>query len=121
MAVALFGNRESNVDRGQRTPTKSEQIAQKVAEHVAEERSKLSLQEIKARVTRSSRLTEMRASMDKLKALQEQRERIISSRSSTMKTADKHNNSDAQTDRAAKILGKSLKQFDTIEMEILSR
>lgn len=124
VAAALFANREANnavLDRGQRTPTKSEQAAQKAAERAAEQRTKLSMQEIKERVTRSSRLTEMRASMDKLKALQEQRERIIASRSSTMKTADKHNNSDAQTDRAARILGKGLKQFDTIEMEILSR
>lgn len=120
-AMALFGNRESNVERGQTTPTKADQRARIAAEQVAEVRSKLSMDEIKSRVTRSSRLTEMKASMDKLKALQEKREQIISTRKSTMKTADKHSISDQQTGRAAMLLGKGLKQFDTIELEILSR
>lgn len=124
VAMALFGNKEqqANVEqRGQRTPTKAEQETRLATERLAAARSKLSMEEIKERVTRSSRLAEMKESMGKLKALQEQRERIISTRKATMKTADKHNNADAQTDRAAKILGKGLKQFDTIELEILAR
>lgn len=121
VAMALFGNRESNVDRGQTTPTKADQRARLAAEQIAETRCQLSMDEVKARVTRSTRLSEMKASMDKLKALQAQREQIISTRKSTMKTADKHSISDQQTGRAAMILGKGLKQFDTIELEILSR
>lgn len=124
VAMALFGNKEqqTNVEqRGLRTPTKAEQDARTATERLAAARNKLTMDEIKERVTRSTRLADMRESMGKLKSLQEQRERIISTRKATMKTADKHSNADAQTDRAAKILGKGLKQFDTIDLEILSR
>lgn len=122
VAAALFATKETpNVERGLKTPTKAEQEARCTADKCAAMRSKLSLDEIKTRVTRSARLTDMKASMDKLRALQEQRERIISTRPSTMKTADKHSISDQQTNRAAQMLGRSLKQFDTIDLEILSR
>lgn len=117
--VNIFGPKESNVDRGLRTPTKEEQHARVAADKAAEVRNKLSLDDIKARITRSVRRPELLASLGRMNALEESRQKILNRKES--KLVDKHSLSDQQSDRAARILGKSLKSFETIDLEVLSR
>lgn len=122
-AVAnIFGPKESNIERGLRTPTKEEQHARLTADKAAEVRNKLSLDDIKARITRSGRRPELLASLGRMSALEESRQKILNRKEGThLKQVDKHSLSDQQSDRAAKILGKSLKSFETIDLEVLSR
>lgn len=118
----MFGPKETNIDRGLRTPTKEEQHARVAAERAAEVRNKLSLDDIKARITRSTRRPELLASLGRMNALEESRQKILNRKEAThVKLVDKHSLSDQQSDRAARILGKSLKSFETIELEVLSR
>lgn len=124
VTAVLFGTKESicNVDRGMKTPTKEEQVARLNVEKVNTARKNLTMDEIKSKVTKSSRLQDLKASMGKLQALEESRQRIISGNKTVknLKT-DKHSFNAQQSDRAAKILGQSLKPFETIDLEVLSR
>lgn len=118
----LFGAKASNVERGLRTPTKEEQHARVAAEKATEARNKLSMDDIKARITRSGRRPELLASLGRMNALEESRHKILNRmEASHLKQVDKHSLSDQQSDRAARILGKSLKTFETIDLEVLSR
>lgn len=124
VTAVLFGTKESicNVDRGLKTPTKEEQVARLNVEKINTARKNLTMEEIKSKVTRSSRLQDLKASMNKLQALEESRQKIISGNKivKNLKT-DKHSFNAQQSDRAAKILGQSLKPFETIDLEVLSR
>lgn len=118
----IFGPKETNVERGLRTPTKEEQHARVAADKAAEVRNKLSMDDIKARITRSVRRPELLASLSRMGALEESRQKILNRKEAThLKQVDKHSLSDQQSDRAARILGKSLKTFETIDLEVLSR
>lgn len=124
VTAVLFGTKESvcNVDRGMKTPTKEEQVARLNAEKINTARKNLTMDEIKSKVTKSSRLQDLKASMSKLQALEDSRQKIISGNKTVknLKT-DKHSFNAQQSDRAAKILGQCLKPFGTIDLEVLSR
>lgn len=117
----LFGPKESNVDRGLKTPTKEEQVARVAADKLAETRAKLSMDDIKTRLARSGRRPEMLAALSKMNALEESRQKILNRKGAAHLNVDKHSFADQQSDRAARILGKSLKSFETIDLEVLSR
>lgn len=124
VTAVLFGTKESfcNVDRGMKTPTKEEQVARLNVEKINMTRKNLTMEEIKSKVTKSSRLQDLKASMSKLQALEDSRQKILSGNKTVknLKT-DKHSFNAQQSDRAAKILGQCLKPFETIDLEVLSR
>lgn len=124
VTAVLFGTKESicNVDRGMKTPTKEEQVSRLNVEKMNTARKNLTMDEIKSKVTKSSRLQDLKASMSRLQALEDSRQKIING-NKTVKNlkADKHSFNAQQSDRAAKILGQSLKPFETIDLEVLSR
>lgn len=120
VSATLFGNSKQDggsIDRGMTTPTKEEQIAKANADKLNAVRNNLSFNEITKKVFQSSRLQELKASLEKLESLEESRQSIIK-KNGQFRT-DMHNYQ--QSDRAARILGKSLKPFATINLEVLSR
>lgn len=123
IAAALFATKDNlnNSDRGMKTPTKEEQVARATSEKLNTVRNNLSLDEIKTKITKSTRLQELKASMSKLQALEDSRQKLINNSSSRNAKTDKHSLCDQQSNRAAQILGQSLKQFSTIDLEVLSR
>lgn len=74
-------------------------------------RKELSFEEIKQKIGRSSRLDDLKAILNKRQQLEEQYQACINKRNAKQKA----NNSPAKLD------GQSLKAFDTIELEVLSR
>lgn len=123
ITAALFANKDciNSSDRGMKTPTKEEQIARATTEKLNAVRSNLSLDEIKSKIIKSTRLQDLKTSMSKLQALEDSRQKIIDNISTKNAKTNKHSLCDQQTNRAAKILGQSLKQFSTIDLEVLSR
>lgn len=124
VTAVLFGTKESisNIDRGMKTPTKEEQVARLNVEKINSARKNLTMDEIKSKVTRSTRLQDLKASMGRLQALEDSRQKIINGNKTTKNlNADKHSFNAQQSDRAAKILGQCLKPFETIDLEVLSR
>lgn len=123
-AVALFAAKDAsaNIDRGLKTPTKEEQMARASAEKANAARQNLSLAEIKSKIVKSTRLKDLKASMGQLQALEESRQRLLASNKTVRNSkTDKHSFCDQQSDRAARILGKGLKPFETIELDVLGR
>lgn len=74
-------------------------------------KKELSFDEIKQKIGRSSRLDDLKSILHKRQQLEEQYQACINARNAKQKA----NNSPAKLD------GKSLKTFDTIELEVLSR
>lgn len=74
-------------------------------------RKELSFEDIKSKIGRSSRLGDLKALLNKQQQLEEQYQACINKRNAKQKA----NNSPAKLD------GQSLKEFDTIELEVLSR
>lgn len=77
---------------------------------LANAKKELSFDEIKSKVTRSAKLNELKAILSKRQQLEEQYNACINQRTAKAKT----NATQAKE-------GQSLKQFDTIELEVLSR
>lgn len=102
-----------------RTPTKksassggAQQSAQAVVinKTLANAKKELSFDEIKSKVTRSAKLDELKAILSKRQQLEEQYNACINKRTAKAKTSANQIKE-----------GQSLKQFDTIELEVLSR
>lgn len=74
-------------------------------------RKELSFDDIKSKIGRSSRLDQLKAQLNKQKQLEEQYQACINKRNAKQKAAHS----------PAKLGGQSLKEFDTIELEVLSR
>lgn len=77
---------------------------------LANAKKELSFDEIKSKVTRSAKLEELKAILSKRQQLEEQYNACINKRTAKAKTTATHTKE-----------GQSLKQFDTIELEVLSR
>lgn len=103
---------------GHVTPTKAEQKARLDKLQKDELRKNLPLDAVKSKINRSSRLQDLKASMTNLKALEETRKKIADARNAKL---DKHSFNEQQSNRAAMIVGKTLKQFETIDLEVLTR
>ena len=103
---------------GLKTPTKEEQSKIAAQQERLKKLQNLPIDVIKKRLTRSSKLEELKASMSRIQQFDEKRQKTIAARNIK---ADKHSFTDQQSDRAAKILGKSLKEFRTIDLEVLTR
>lgn len=82
-----------------------------VHKSVTNVRKELSFDDIKSKIGRSSRLNELKAQLTKQKQLEEQYQACI----------DKRNAKQKASNSPAKLNGQSLKEFDTIELEVLSR
>lgn len=74
-------------------------------------RKELSFEDIKSKIGRSSRLSELKELLNKQQNLEEQYKACISKRNAKQRAAAS----------PAKLDGQSLKEFDTIELEVLSR
>lgn len=82
-----------------------------VTKNVANAKKELTFDEIKGKIGRSSRLDELKAILNKRQQLEERYQDCLNKRLAKQKA----NNSPAKLD------GQSLKAFDTIELEVLSR
>lgn len=74
-------------------------------------RKELSFDDIKSKIGRSPRLNELKELLNKRQQLEEQYQACINKRNAKQKASNS----------PAKLDGKSLKEFDTIELEVLSR
>lgn len=74
-------------------------------------RKELSFEDIKSKIGRSSRLDDLKALLNKRQQLEEQYQACINKRNAKQKASNS----------PAKLDGQSLKEFDTIELEVLSR
>lgn len=92
------------------TPSTSAIKASIVNKSVSSAKKELSFDELKTKVGRSSRLGELKAILSKRQQLEEQYQACINKRNAKLKA----NNSPMKD-------GQTLKQFDTIELEVLSR
>lgn len=77
---------------------------------LANAKKELSFDEIKSKVTRSSKLQELKAILKKRQQLEEQYQACIDKRNAKLKA-----------NSTISLEGQSLKQFETIELEVLSR
>lgn len=89
------------------TKTDSTNKASIVNKNISNTKRELSFDEIKTKIGKSSRLGDLKAILAKQQQLEEQYQACISKK--------KTKNSPTKPD------GQSLKQFDTIELEVLSR
>lgn len=127
--IELFSSKDDNADRGMKTPTKEQQIIQVESAKRISARKNLSLETVKAKLIKSSKLQDLKASLDRLKQLEETRQKNVG-KTGILKTAE----TDAEdghsavshgllqrADRAATILSKGLKKFKSIDLEVLTR
>lgn len=93
-----------------KTTTTNSNKANIVNRNASNVRKELLFDDIKSKIGRSSRLDDLKAGVNKFQQLQEQYQACINKRNAKMKA-----NSPVKLD------GQGLKQFDTIELEVLSR
>lgn len=93
------------------TPTANKQNkAIIIQKNVSASKRQLSFDDIKSKIGRSSHVVDLKSSLNKFQQLQEQYKACIDKRNAKIKA-----NSPVKLD------GQTLKQFDTIELEVLSR
>lgn len=128
-STELFSSIDDNVDRGMKTPTKEQQTIMVESVKRVSARKNLSLDTVKAKLIKSSKLQDLKASLDRLKQLEEARQKNVD-KTGTLKTAAEPeaggysavtNGLLQRTDRAATILSKGLKKFKSIDLEVLTR
>lgn len=116
-----FQSIERNASTEQTTPTKKTVEAKPstsdtnkvsiVNKNLSNVRKELSFEEIKSKIGRSSRLGELKELLNKRQQLDEQLQACLNKRNAKQKA----------NISPAKLGGQSLKEFDTIELEVLSR
>lgn len=109
-AIATTPTKQPKTDDPKPTTSESNK-ASIVNKNLTNVKKELSFEEIKAKIGRSSRLDDLKAVLNKRQQLEEQYQACINKRNAKQKA----NNSPAKLD------GQSLKEFDTIELEVLSR
>lgn len=127
----LSSNKEdalNSIDLGMKTPTKEQQIIVVESAKRISARKNLSLEDIKTKLGKSSKLQELKASLSRLKQLEETRQKNVE-KSGQLKTTTDANIDSAgsvnsifnRTGRAATMLTKGLKEFKSIDLEVLTR
>lgn len=101
------------------TPTKEQQLAEAKAEQQKQAVQNLSLGEIKQKIIKSDRLKELKESLSKLRAMDESRQKCIKLSGDLSSNFDR--NAVMSPQKSDAVQGKNLKQFDCIELEVLSR
>lgn len=122
----VFENMEKvrKEDTGMQTPTKEQQMAEAKAEKAKQAQLCMSFDDVKQKIIKSSRLKDLKESLNKLHAMEENRQRCIKTTGKLASNFERDRSLPnlAQTsDGVNKIVGKNLKQFQTIELEVLSR
>lgn len=118
----------SNIDFGMKTPTKEQQIIVVESAKRISARKNLSLDDIKTKLNKSSKLQDLKASLSRLNKLEEARQKNVE-KSGQLKTHDTiatdvgstTSSIFNRTGRAANILAKGLKEFKSIDLEVLTR
>lgn len=120
---AVFGNLENVIQKEAElhTPTKEQQLAEAKAEQEKQALHNMSLGEIKRKIIKSDRLKDLKESLSKLRAMDESRQKCIKLNGKLSNNVDRDPPLPALTHKADGVLGKNLKQFDLIELEVLSR
>lgn len=111
----------TNRNASELTPTKQSSVHESkqstpdstktVNKNLTNLRKELSFEDIKSKIGRSSRLSELKALLNKQQNLEEQYKACINKRNAKQRASTS----------PAKLDGQSLKEFDTIELEVLSR
>lgn len=110
-AITTTPTKQSNTDESKPSTSDGSNKANIVNKNLTNVRKELSFDEIKAKIGRSSRLDDLKAILNKRQQLEEQYQACIS----------KRNAKQMANSSPAKLDGQSLKEFDTIELEVLSR
>lgn len=120
---AIFGSMESVVQKETElhTPTKEQQLAEAKAEQEKQALQNMSLGEIKRKIIKSDRLKDIKESLNKLRAMEENRQQCIKLNGKLTSNFDREPPLPALPQKADGSVGKNLKQFDCIELEVLSR
>lgn len=120
---AVFGNLENAIQKESElhTPTKEQQLAEAKAEQEKQALHNMSLGEIKRKIIKSDRLKELKESLSKLRAMDESRQKCIKLNGKLSSNTDRDPPLPALSHKADGLLGKNLKQFESIELEVLSR
>lgn len=121
--AAVFGNMENVIQKEAElhTPTKEQQLAEAKAEQEKQALQNMSLGEIKRKIIKSDRLKDLKESLNKLRALEDSRQKCIKLNGKLASSFDREPSLPALTQKADVALPKNLKQFDCIELEVLSR
>lgn len=117
----VFGNMENVVHRKEmdlHTPTKEQQLAEAKAEQDKQAVLNMSLGEIKKKIIKSDRLKDLKQSLNKLRTLEESRQKCIKQNGSVSGSFERDPALPPVTQKAD---GVNLKKFDHIELEVLSR
>lgn len=117
---AVFGNMENAVQKEAelRTPTKEQQLAEAKAEQEKQAVLNMSLGEIKRKIIRSDRLKELKESLGKLRSMDENRKKLINLNGELVASEPPL---PAIRNKVSETVGRNLKEFDSIELEVLSR
>lgn len=103
----------SNVERVLRTPTK-QIIKDSKIDLKCQVRKELKFDEVKSKITRSAKLQELKASLERIKSLEETR-KAQEARNKALKEGATLKKNDKNVQEV------HLKQFDTIDVEVLTR
>lgn len=120
---AIFGSMESVVQKETElhTPTKEQQLAEAKAEQEKQALQNMSLGEIKRKIIKSDRLKDIKESLSKLRAMEENRQQCIKLNGKLTSNFERDPPLPALPQKADGSVAKNLKQFDCIELEVLSR
>lgn len=120
---AIFESLENVVQKEMdlHTPTKEQQLAEAKAEQEKQALHNMSLGEIKRKIIKSDRLKDLKESLSKLRAMEENRQQCIKLNGKLTSNFERDPPLPALKQKADGSVGKNLKQFDSIELEVLSR
>lgn len=104
-----------------RTPTKEQQLAEAKAIQEKQALQNMSLGEIKRKIIKSDRLKDLKESLNKLRAMDESRQKCIKLNGKLSSNFEREPSLPAIAQNIDGMQGKNLKQFDNIELEVLSR
>ncbi len=120
---AIFGKMDNVVQKEMdlHTPTKEQQLAEAKAEQEKQAVQNMSLGEIKRKIIKSDRLKDLKESLGKLRAMEESRQKCIKLNGKLASNFERDPPLPAITQKTGGTPAKNLKQFDCIELEVLSR